>query len=55
MSGLIRQGPCRGVACEIRVVWCIWVILHETQVRYEQCHFFVLAGQFDGTEGTLRP
>ena len=33
MGGLIRQGPCHGVAREIRIVWCIWVVLLETQVR----------------------
>ena len=27
MGGLIRQGPCHGVACEIHVVWCIYVVL----------------------------
>ena len=53
MCDLMRQGPCHGVACEIRIVWCIWVVLLETQVR-QQCHFFVLAAQFDGTEGNLR-
>ena len=33
MGGLIRQGPCHGVACERRIVWCIRVVLLETQVR----------------------
>ena len=37
MGGLIRQEPCHGVACEVRVVWCVWVVLLQTQVRY-QCH-----------------
>ena len=42
-GGLIHQGPCYGIECAIRIVWCIWVVLLETQVR-EQCHFFVLDG-----------
>ena len=33
MGALIRQGPCYGVACGLRIVWCIWVVLLETQVR----------------------
>ena len=33
MGGLVRQEPCHGVACEICIVWCIWVILLKTQVR----------------------
>ena len=33
MGGLIRQGPCHGVACEIRILWRIWVVLLEPQVR----------------------
>ena len=54
MGGLIRQGPLHGVACEIRVAWCIWVVLLQSQVR-QQCNFLELAGQSDGTEGSLRP
>ena len=33
LGGLIRQGSCHGVACEMRMVWCIWVVLLESQVR----------------------
>ena len=54
MGGLIRQGPCHDVTCPIRIGWSIYIVSVVTQVR-QQCHFVVLAGEFDGTEKTLHP
>ena len=28
MGDLIRQGPRQGVACEISIVWCIYLVCH---------------------------
>ena len=37
MGGLILQGPCHGVACEIRTVWCFNVVCRKLRCDLYRC------------------